>query len=278
MNKFALLLISLLVLIIGVSCASAADINGTIDDSIQAVDHQCSVDEIDVSSPDISQEGSVVDHIDDVNGIDASSHDDSLADDGVDTSSPVDVHSVDTSKIKPVTDLNSTGDNGGNSTNDTSAKNLDTPIIIDDNPKDTDTSAQKQNSLRPDIAKYSKYFQKNQYKTMPNGKKFCEMGLLLEISKHYSFEDTVIIAMHVLRDNGVRVTFNGVEAMLKQMADGTVYTYGSQNNVSYYKDEMQKIHESHKALNVNAVKYSDIYKNMSAQNHQTESKAMSFMT
>lgn len=101
---------------------------------------------------------------------------------------------------------------------------------------------------------------------MPNGKKFCEMDLLLEISKHYSFEGTVIIAMHVLRRNGVKITFNGLEAILKQLANGTVYIWGNQNNASNYNEKMQKIHESHKALNVNTAKYSDIYKNMSDEN------------
>ena len=48
MKKFALITLSLLILIIGVGLASATDINGTIDDApIHAIDHQCSVDEID---------------------------------------------------------------------------------------------------------------------------------------------------------------------------------------------------------------------------------------
>jgi len=46
--------------------------------------------------------------------------------------------------------------------------------------------------------------------------------------------------MHVLRDNGVGVTFNGLEAMLKQMTGRTVFAYCNQNNDSYYNDEMQK--------------------------------------
>lgn len=46
MKKFSLIIFSLLVLIVGVGLASAADANGTVDDvSIGVCDHQCDVDE-----------------------------------------------------------------------------------------------------------------------------------------------------------------------------------------------------------------------------------------
>lgn len=89
-----------------------------------------------------------------------------------------------------------------NPTQETSYQKQVTPNIIDDSPKKIDLSVKNQDSLKKDIAKYNKFFQKNHYKTMANGKKFSQMDLLLEIYKHYSFEDTVIIATHVLRDNG----------------------------------------------------------------------------
>ena len=79
-------------------------------------------------------------------------------------------------------------------TNITGTSSNQTPTtvnIIDDTPKETNTSAQKQNPLRPDIEKYSKYYQKNQNRKMGDGKTFSKMDLLLEIHKHYSFEDTL---------------------------------------------------------------------------------------
>lgn len=85
------------------------------------------------------------------------------------------------------------------------------------------------------------------------------MDLLLEIHKHYSFEDTIIIAMHVLKDNGVRTTFPELEGLLKHMGDGTLYTYSDEMNATYYKNEMAKIHESHKSISIEAKKYSDIF-------------------
>ena len=131
--------------------------------------------------------------------------------------------------------------------------------IIDDTPKETNTSAQKQNPLRPYIEKYSKYYQKNQNRKMGDGKTFTKMNLLLEIHKHYSFEDTIIIAMHVLRDNGVKTNFAELEGLLTHMADGTLQTYKDEMNASYYKNEMDEIHESHKAISSEAKKYSDIF-------------------
>ena len=94
---------------------------------------------------------------------------------------------------------------------------------------------------------------------MSNGKKFSQMDLILEIYKHNSFEDTVIIATCVLRDNGVRVTFTGVESMMWQMLDGTVHTQKDQMDASYYKDAMDKIRLSHKSLNSEIKKYSEIF-------------------
>ena len=52
---------------------------------------------------------------------------------------------------------------------------------------------------------------------MAHGKTFSKMDLLLEIHKHYSFEDTIIIAMHVLKDNGVRTSFAELEGLLKNI-------------------------------------------------------------
>lgn len=268
MKKFALITMTLLVLIIGVACVSATDTNGTIDDTHQSIDHQCDVCKIDNSvnavdrpSSDVGQDAadsSSVNSADNANVVDRPSCEVAQNDAVVE---------INSSALKPVTDLSKINSTVTVENSNQTNPNLNKTVknIIDDTPKETDTSAQKQNSLRPDIAKYNKYFQKNHYKTMPNGKKFSEKDLLLEISKHYSFEDTVIIALHVLRDNGVRVTFTGLEATLKQMADGTVYTQDYENNASYYKDEMQKIHESHKALNVKADKYSDILKDMNAK-------------
>ena len=146
-----------------------------------------------------------------------------------------------------------------NPTQETSYQKQVTPNIIDDSPKKIDLNVKNQDSLKKYIAKYNKFFQKNHYKTMANGKKFSQMDLLLEIYKHYSFEDTVIIATHVLRDNGVRVTFTGVEGMLHHMIDGTAYTQNDEMNASYYKDAMGKIQQSHKSISDEAKKYSEIF-------------------
>lgn len=43
------------------------------------------------------------------------------------------------------------------------------------------------------------------------------------------------------------------------MGDGTLYTYKDEMNATYYKNEMAKIHESHKAISMEAKKYSDIF-------------------
>nr|WP_295162865.1 hypothetical protein [uncultured Methanobrevibacter sp.] len=295
MNKLALIGLSLLVLIIGFGFVSASDVDG----SVQAVDDHGSIDEMDSTGDlgiqhDVSDSSSA-DHADDSQYEIADSSIADHADDNQYEPASTDLQTqqnADNSgtnyvdECGPSNTASQTNDTighaGGNNTNPnpdvlsdnvirdsavkvtnlTQSSSNQTPTtvtIIDDTPKETDTSAQKQDLLRPDIVKYDKYFKKNMGKTMVKGKSFSEMDLLLEIHKHYSFEDTIIIAMHVLRDNGYRVTFTGLEGMLKAMGDGTLHTWDYQMNSSYYKNEMGKIHESHKSLNIEAKKYSDMF-------------------
>lgn len=252
MKKFALFTMSLLILIIGVGCASATDINSTIDDvAVNSIDHQCCVDEIDNSC------------LEDVKNDVAVNMGNSCADDiQNDAGDNMDGHIENSADYS----LNGTIDNTINSIVTVKNSNLEpsnqkqiTSNIIDDNPKPVDTSVEKQKSLKKDIAKYNDYFKKNHYQMMSNGKQFSELDLILEIYKRYSFEDTVLIATNVLRDNGVKITFTGVEARLSQMIDGTVFTQSYQMNASYYKDEISKIQQSHKSINSLAKKYSEIF-------------------
>lgn len=137
MKKFVLFTIALLVLIIGVGLASATDVNGTIDDApLQAVDYQCSIEEINNSVPEIVQkdadsniDSSVVNVVDDnVNG---------NIDKNLDSTVTVENSTVEPSNQKQVT-----------------------PNIIENNPKVINLDAKKQDSLKKDIAKYSDFFQK----------------------------------------------------------------------------------------------------------------------
>ncbi|WP_407375767.1 hypothetical protein [Methanobrevibacter sp.] len=290
MNKLALISISLLVLIIGFGCVAAADMNGTIDDSTHAVDNQCGIDEISTHADDVNDniDHSVADYADnsqsDVNdniGHSVADHVNEITDSSPE---PINNDAGVCDSVKEFSRDNITGpaDNIGNltiqnstqgsaqnqtiiidnSTQNTSGQTPSVVNIIDDTPKEIKTTGDKYKNLKPDIEKYSKYLQKHQYTKNANGKTFSEMDLLLEIHKHYSFEDTVIIAMHVLRDNGYKkVTLLGLEGMLKQMMDGTLNTYADEMNASYYKNEMQKIHKSHEYLNKEAKKYSDIFLN-----------------
>ena len=229
MKKFALITFSLLILIIGVGLASATDINGTIDDApIHAIDHQCSVDEIDNTVQNDAHDNSIISvgNDADVNGTIVNSNS-STAAIGNSNQNPLDQKVVPTVGVK--------------------------------NPKPIDLSPENQNSLKKDIAKYNKYYQNNHLKTMSNGKEFSKRDLILEIYKHYSFEDTVIIATHVLRDNGLKISFSEVEAMMYQMMDGSVYTGSKELNGSYYKDEMHKADELHKSINNESKKYIDLF-------------------
>lgn len=135
MKKFALLTISLLVLIIGVGMASATDVNGTIDDgSLQAVDHQCSIDEINNSVPEIVQkdadtniDSSVVNVVDDnIN---------STIDKNIDSTVTVQNSAVEPSNQKQATSN-----------------------IIEVTPKVINLDVKKQDSLKKDITKYSEFF------------------------------------------------------------------------------------------------------------------------
>lgn len=283
MNKFALIGLSLLVLVIGcgVVCASHAD------DSLQAVDGHGNMDDMNgMSDVAIQHDANGQASPDHAGDIQLETGDPASAGQGEPLGNDLQAHQDKDSGADHADEVEPTGagpqandntDHGQNSTDAnvvsdniirdsavgavdlTKSQSAHTTNIIDDTPKETDTSAQKQDLLRPDIEKYNKYFLKNRDKTMPNGKKFSKMDLLLEIHKHYSFEDTIIIAMHVLRDNGVRVTFPGLEGLLKAMGDGTLHTYADEMNASYYKNEMDKIHESHKSLNIEAKKYSDMF-------------------
>lgn len=65
-------------------------------------------------------------------------------------------------------------------TNITGTSSNQTPTtvnIIDDTPKETNTSAQKQNPLRPDIEKYSKYYQTS---IMESSHGFSNSSILLK--------------------------------------------------------------------------------------------------
>ncbi|MBQ6511073.1 hypothetical protein [Methanobrevibacter sp.] len=229
MKKFALITFSLLILIIGVGIASATDINGTIDDApIHAIDHQCSVDEIDNTVQNDTNDNSII----------------SVGNDA-------DVNDT-------IVNSNSSTAAIGNSTQNPLDQKV-VPTVGVKNPKHIDLSPENQDSLKKDIAKYNKYFQDNHLKTMSNGKKFSKMDLILEIYKHYSFEDTVIIATHVLRDGGLKISFSEVEAMMYQMIDGSVYTGSKEMNGSYYKDEMHKADELHKSINSESKKYIDLF-------------------
>lgn len=229
MKKFALITFSLLIFIIGVGIASATDINGSVDDAaIHAIDHQCSVDEIDNTVQNDSLGNSIV----------------SVGNDA---------------------DVNGTIVNSNSSTDaieNSNQNNLDqkvVPTVGVKNPKHIDLSPENQNSLKKDIAKYNRYFQNNHLKTMSNGKEFSKRDLILEIYKHYSFEDTVIIATHVLRDGGLKISFSEVEAMMYQMIDGSVYTGSKEMNASYYKDEMHKADELHKSISNESKKYIELF-------------------
>ncbi|WP_405294937.1 hypothetical protein [Methanobrevibacter sp.] len=218
-----------MILIIGVGIASANDINGTIDDApIHAIDHQCSVDEIDNTIQNDTQDNSIISvgNDADVNGTIVNSNSSTAAIENS-NQNPLDQKVVPTVGVK--------------------------------NPKHIDLSPENQNSLKKDIAKYNKYFQKNHLKTMSNGKEFSKMDLILEIYKHYSFEDTVIIATHVLRDGGLKISFSEVEAMMYQMIDGSVYTGSKEMNASYYKDEMHKADKLHKSIKNESKKYIELF-------------------
>ena len=205
MKKIAILSISLLMLIVAVGCASAADINGTVDDSIHA-DHQCAIDEITNATPETVHDAGVV-------------ADDSNA-------------SAETQTVKNV---------------------------VKDSPKHIDTTPEKQNSLKKDIAKYNRFFDKNTHKKIGDGKSYSAKDLVLEIYRHYSPEDTVIIATNVLRDHGFKLSFSEVQAMMYQMIDGTLYTQKYEMNSTYYKNEMQKAQDFHKSITSEAKKYSELF-------------------
>lgn len=268
MKKLALISISLLVLIIGLGCVAAADIDGNIDGSIHVVDNQCSICEISTNQDiqnDVNIDSSVADYVNEINdsSLESIQNDLGAKGDSVKEISHNDIKGP--AEIKNITNDNSTHGSAQNQTiiinNSTINTSSKTPSvnIIDDNPKEIITTAHKYKALKPDIEKYSQYYKKHAYTKNANGKIFSEMDLLLEIYKHYSFEDTVIIAMHVLRDNGVKATLLGLEGMLRGMMDGTLKTYDNEMNASYYKDEIQKIHKSHANLNDEAKKYSDIF-------------------
>ena len=59
MKKISILSISLFMLIVAVGYASAADINGTVDDSIHT-DHQCEIDELTNATPEVVLDVNVV--------------------------------------------------------------------------------------------------------------------------------------------------------------------------------------------------------------------------
>ena len=81
----------------------------------------------------------------------------------------------------------------------------------------------------------------------------------MEIYRHYSPEDTVIIATNVLRDHGFKLSFSEVQAMMYQMIDGTLFTQNYEMNSTYYKNEMQKAQDYHKSIDSEAKKYSELF-------------------
>ncbi len=210
MKKIAILSISLLMLIVAVGCASAADINGTVDDSIHT-DHQCAIDEITNATPEAAP------------------------------------------------DVNVVADNTNTSAVAGETQTVQNANVVKDSPKHIDTTPEKQNSLKKDIAKYNRFFDKNTHKKIGDGKSYSAKDLVLEIYRHYSPEDTVIIATNVLRDHGFKLSFSEVQAMMYQMIDGTLYTQKYEMNSTYYKNEMQKAQDFHKSITSEAKKYSELF-------------------
>ena len=210
MKKIAILSISLLMLIVAIGCASAADINGTVDDSIHT-NHQCAIDEITNATPEAVQ------------------------------------------------DVNVVADNTNASAVAGETQTVQNANVIKDSPKHIDTTPEKQNSLKKDIAKYNRFFDKNTHKKIGDGKSYSAKDLVLEIYRHYSPEDTVIIATNVLRDHGFKLSFSEVQAMMYQMIDGTLYTQKYEMNSTYYKNEMQKAQDFHKSITSEAKKYSELF-------------------
>lgn len=208
MKKITILSISLLMLIVTVGCASATDINSTVDDSIHT-NHQCAIDEITNTTPEA------------------------------------------------VPDVNVVADNTNAST--VAAETHSVQNVVKDSPKHIDSSPEKQNSLKKDIKKYNTFFDKNTHKKIGDGKSYSCKDLVLEIYRHYSPEDTVIIATNVLRDHGFKLSFSEVQAMMYQMIDETLFTQKYEMNSTYYKNEMQKAQDYHKSIDSEAKKYSELF-------------------
>ena len=257
MKRFAII-ISLLVLIVGIGCASAADLNDTASDaSIAMVDYHCGVDNIEpcqsldvekvVSNLNSTVEDSSSDSkIISVN-VSSDSEDIVAENSSVDLKGAIEISNNAPTVIKHKTLVDE--DKAQSASN-----------VFDDHPKHIYTNL-KTELMKKDIAKYRKHFLENRDKIMPNGKKYSQYELILDVYKHYSFEDTVIISTWVLRDAGIRRTFTGIEADLRDMQDGSIKTYSNENNASYYKNEIQKIEEHHAYLNKEIQEFSEIFKN-----------------